>query len=143
VVLGKIGGELVDEVLPAARLPRPELGDLADGAAQPVGVAATVVLLAQVTWRALRRSNPSRRRFCPAVSVEGIRRGSRSSETNAEQATPKSTPQPGRRFGGAGSAAVATPNETYQPRASLEVVALRTMPPSGQDSRNRTQTKLR
>ena len=35
--------------------------------------------------------------------------------------------------------AVATPNETCQPRASLEIVALRTMPPSGQDSRNRTQ----
>jgi hypothetical protein len=33
VVLGEVGGELVDEVLPAARLPRPELGDLVDGAA--------------------------------------------------------------------------------------------------------------
>jgi hypothetical protein len=36
VVLGEVGGELVDEVLPAARLPRPKLGDLAEGAAQPV-----------------------------------------------------------------------------------------------------------
>jgi hypothetical protein len=62
-----------------------------------------------MTWRALRRSSPSRRRLCPGVSVHGIRRGSRSSETNAEQATPKSTPQPGKRFGGAGLVAVATP----------------------------------
>jgi hypothetical protein len=67
-----------------------------------------------------------------------VRRGPRSSDTNAEQATPKSTPQLGRRFGGAGLAAIATPNETCQPSASLAIEALRTMPPRGRDSRNRT-----
>src|SRR5215218_2194964 len=45
VVLGEVGGELVDEVLPAACLPRRKPADLADGLAQPVRVAATVVLL--------------------------------------------------------------------------------------------------
>src|SRR5215207_7486624 len=44
-LFSEVGGELVDEVLPATCLPRPKLGDLADGAAHPVRVAATVVLL--------------------------------------------------------------------------------------------------
>src|SRR6266540_2624174 len=56
--------------------------------------------LAHLTCRALRRSRPSRRRCSPSVRDGAIRRGSGSSDTNAEHATPKSTPQPGSPFGG-------------------------------------------
>jgi hypothetical protein len=45
VVLGEVGGQLVGEVLSAACLRCPKLGDLADGAAQPVGVTTTIVFL--------------------------------------------------------------------------------------------------
>jgi hypothetical protein len=86
----------------------------------------------------LRRSNPSSRRRSPLVSVCGSSRGDVSSETQAEHATPKSTPQPGRPLGAAGWALVATPNETCQPSPSRTTVALRTIPPSGRDNRKRT-----
>ena len=86
----------------------------------------------------MRRSSPSNLRCSPAVSVGGSSRGDDSSETYAEHATPKSTPQPGRPFGRAGLGPVATPKEMYQPSPSRLTVALRTTPPSGRDSRNRT-----
>jgi hypothetical protein len=98
--------------------------------------------LAHRTCRALRRSRPSRRRCSPGVSDGRIRRGSDSSDTNAEHATPKSTPQPGSPFGGAALTPVATPKETCQPRPSWLTVALRTTPASGRDSRKRSMPTL-
>ncbi len=83
---------------------------------------------AQRSWRALRRSRLSRRRHSPAERVDDMRRGVDSSETNAEQATPKSTPHPGNPLATAGRSAVATPKLTCQPRASRDTVALRISP---------------
>src|SRR5208282_4535172 len=78
----------------------------------------------------------------PAVSVGGISRGQSSSETYAEHATPKSTPQPGSLFGGAGSAPACTPKLICQvPEPSTVTVALRTSP-GVRDHRNRTQPIL-
>ena len=57
---------------------------------------------AQRSWRALRRSRLSRRRHSPAERVDDMQRGVGSSETNAEQATPKSTPHPGNPLATAG-----------------------------------------
>jgi hypothetical protein len=73
----------------------------------------------------LRRSRLSRRRHSPAERVDDMRRGVDSSETNAEQATPKSTPHPGNPLATAGRSRVATPKLTCQPRASRDTVALR------------------
>src|SRR6266536_1345066 len=57
-------------------------------------------------------------------------------------AAPKSTPQPGSPFGGAGLTPVATPKQTCQPSPSWRTVALRTAPPSGRDRRNRSLPTL-
>jgi hypothetical protein len=94
--------------------------------------------LAQRSWRALRRSSPTSRRCSPAVSVSGSSRGEVSSETQAEHATPKSSPHPGRPLGATGAVSAAIPNETCQPSPSRRIVALRTTPPRGRDSRKRT-----
>ena len=83
---------------------------------------------AQRSWRALRRSRLSRRRHSPAERVDDMRRGVDSSETNAEQATPKSTPHPGNPLATAGRSRVPTPKLTCQPRASRDTVALRIAP---------------
>src|SRR6266511_2914042 len=64
--------------------------------------------LAHLTCRALRRSRPSRRRCSPSVRDGAISRGSGSSDTNAEHATPKSTAQP-RQAGGTGGTAAYRP----------------------------------
>src|SRR5829696_449125 len=45
VAFGNVGRELMSEVRPAARLPRPQLGDLVDAAAEPFRVPASVVPL--------------------------------------------------------------------------------------------------
>jgi hypothetical protein len=45
VAFGNVGRELMGEIRPAARLPRPQLGDLVDAAAEPFRVPASVVPL--------------------------------------------------------------------------------------------------
>ena len=61
-----------------------------------------------------------------------------SSDRYAATFTPKSTPTPGKPFAGASGVSDSMPKDTCQPSASTLTVALRTVPPSGRDSRNRT-----
>ena len=120
-----------------------------DSLARPVMVRRSrreyfppLCFLAQVSWRALRRSSPSLRAFSPDVSDLAISRGAASSETYAEHATPKSTPQPGSPFGGAEATPVCTPKLMCQvPEPSTVTVAFRTWP-AARDHRNRTQPIL-
>jgi hypothetical protein len=138
VVLGKVGGELVGEVLAAACLPRPELGDVADRVAQPVGVAATVVLLSPGHLAGLAALQPQQASSLPRGECR--RQQARfplvGNEGRAGHPEVHATPrQPVRR---AGSMPVATPKAICQPRAPIEMVALRPTPPSGRDSRNCT-----
>ncbi len=65
VALGQVGGELVGEVQPSARLPRLETGDLGDGAAQPAGVAAAVVALGPADLAGLAALQPKQPPLLP------------------------------------------------------------------------------
>src|SRR5579875_200386 len=94
---------------------------------------------AYASCRAFLRCRPRSLLASPGVSEGGMSRGVSSSETKAEHATPKSTPQPGLPFQGAGVFSTWTPKDTYQTPAFFLNVALRTLPPRGLDILQRCQ----